>query len=56
VPARYADDALRRVLDSAGVRLVVPTQYMDRWRVDTRGVHPVDDGAARRVLGLPPGP
>jgi hypothetical protein len=56
VPARYADDALRRVLDSAGVRLVIPTQYMDRWRVDTRGVHPVDDGAARRALGLPPGP
>ena len=55
VPAPYADEGLRRLLDSAGVRLVVPTQYMDRWRVDTRGVHPLDNGAARRALGLPPG-
>ena len=56
VPARYADDGLRRLLDSAGVRLVVPKQYMDRWRLDTRGVHAVDDDASRRALGLPPGP
>ena len=56
VPARYADEGLRRVLDSAGVRLVVPTQYMDRWRVDPAGVHTVDDDVARRALGLPPAP
>ena len=55
VPARYADPGMERLLDSAGVRLVAPTQYMDRWRLDTRGVHAVDDGAARRALGLPQG-
>jgi hypothetical protein len=55
VPARYADDGTRRLLDSAGVRLVVPTQYMDRWLLDARGVHAVDNGAVKRALGLPPG-
>jgi hypothetical protein len=56
VPAPYADDGLKRLLDSAGVRLVVPRQYMDRWRLDTRGVHVVDSEVARRALGLPTGP
>ena len=55
VPARYADPAMQRLLDSAGVRLIAPTQYMDRWRLDTFGVHAVDNGAAKRALGLPPG-
>jgi hypothetical protein len=55
VPAPYGDERLRRLLDSAGVRLVVPKQYMDRWRLDTRGVHAVDNAAAKRALGLPPG-
>ena len=55
VTARYADPGIERLLDSAGVRLVVPRQYMDRWRLDTRGVHAVDNGAAKRALGLPLG-
>ena len=55
VPARYADPGTQRLLDSAGVRLVAPTQYMDRWRLDTRGVHTIDNSAARRALGLPQG-
>jgi hypothetical protein len=55
VSAPYNDPPTRRLLDGAGVRLVVPTQYMDRWRVDTRGVHSLDNGGARRALGLPPG-
>jgi hypothetical protein len=55
VPARYADPGTERLLDSAGVRLVAPTQYMDRWRLDVRGVHAVDNGAVRRALGLPLG-
>ena len=55
VPRRFADPGTERVLDSAGVRLVVPRQYMDRWRLDTRGVHAVDNGAAKRALGLPLG-
>ena len=56
VSAPYTDPPTRRLLDSAGVRLVAPTQYMDRWRLDTRGVHAVDNGVARRALGLPTGP
>jgi hypothetical protein len=55
VPERYRDEGLRRLLDSAGVRLIVPTQYLDRWRLDTRGVHAVDNGAVKRALGLPLG-
>ena len=53
VPARYADPQLERLLDSAGVRLVAPKQYMDRWRLDTSGVHGIDNDSARRALGLP---
>ena len=55
VSTPYADPAMQRLLDSAGVRLVVPAQYMDRWRLDTRGVHAVDNRAAKRALGLSPG-
>ena len=55
VSAPYSDPPTRRLLDSAGVRLVAPAQYMDRWRLDTRGMHAVDNGAAKRALGLPPG-
>ena len=55
VPAAYADTALEARLASASVRLVRPTQYMDRWRLDRTGVRPIENDAAKRALGFSPG-
>jgi hypothetical protein len=49
----YADPALESLLDSAGVTLVRPAQYLDRWRLDRGGVHAVANDAQKRALGLP---
>jgi hypothetical protein len=53
VAAPYADPALEPLLDSAGVTLVRPTQYLDRWRLDGSGVHAVANDSRKRALGLP---
>ena len=53
VPAAYADTALEARLASAGVRLVRPAQYLDRWRLDRTGVHPIVNDSAKLALGLP---
>jgi len=49
----FADPALESLLDSAGVALVRPTQYLDRWRLDRSGVRAVANDAQKRALGLP---
>jgi hypothetical protein len=49
----YADAALESLLDSAGVKLVRPAQYLDRWRLDRSGVHAVANEGQKRALGLP---
>jgi L-ascorbate metabolism protein UlaG (beta-lactamase superfamily) len=49
----YADPALESLLDSAGVKLVRPTQYLDEWRLDRSGMHAVANDAQKRALGLP---
>jgi hypothetical protein len=48
----YADAALESLLAQAGVKRVVPVQYMDRWRLDHNGIHPVDNANAKRKLGF----
>jgi hypothetical protein len=48
----YADATLESLLDSAGVTLVRPAQYLDRWRLDRSGVHAVANDAQKRALGL----
>ncbi|MEO6526148.1 MAG: hypothetical protein ABIP93_05950, partial [Gemmatimonadaceae bacterium] len=52
VPAPYADSALEARLASAGVRLVRPKQYMDRWRLDRTGIRPIANDDAKRALGF----
>jgi hypothetical protein len=54
VPAPYADTALAAKLSAAGVRLVQPKQYMDRWRLDRTGVRPLANDEAKRALGFSP--
>ncbi|MEO8314110.1 MAG: hypothetical protein ABI645_04875 [Pseudomonadota bacterium] len=52
-PARpYSDAALTALLKKNDIQLVVPHQYMDRWRLDTNGVHELDTTALKRTLGL----
>jgi hypothetical protein len=52
VPAPYSDAALAAVLRSAGVKLIVPEQYMDKWRLDRSGVHPLSNIAVKQALGF----
>jgi hypothetical protein len=54
VPAPYADTALTAKLAGAGVRLVQPKQYMDRWRLDRAGVRAIGNDDAKRALGFLP--
>jgi hypothetical protein len=48
----YADAALETLLTQAGVRRVVPVQYMDRWRLDREGVHAIENDGVKRKLGF----
>jgi hypothetical protein len=36
----------------AKVKLIVPTQYMDRWRLDQNGIQGIDNGAVKKRLGF----
>ena len=51
-PQPYSDDALASLLAQAGVQRIVPTQYMDRWRLDRNGIRSVDNGAVKHRLGF----
>ena len=50
--APFADPRLAGMLASAGVKLVVPAQYGDRWRLDASGVNTLDSDAMKHALGL----
>jgi L-ascorbate metabolism protein UlaG (beta-lactamase superfamily) len=52
VPQPYADAPLERVLTAAGVRLLKPVQYMDKWRLDRSGIRPVPNDAVKKQLGF----
>lgn len=52
VPHPYADAPLERALTAAGVTLLKPVQYMDRWRLDRSGVRAVPNDAVKRALGF----
>jgi hypothetical protein len=51
-PAPYSDDQLEKLLAAAGVRLVKPAQYMDKWRLDHDGIRPIDNTKVKQVLGF----
>jgi hypothetical protein len=51
-PQPYSDPPLERTLADAGVTLVRPVQYMDKWRLDRSGVHPVPNDDVKRALGF----
>ena len=52
VPRPYADPPLRTFLEQSNVQLVVPNQYMDKWRLDRSGIRPLPNDAIKRTLGF----
>jgi hypothetical protein len=48
----FKDDALEQALSEAGVKLVRPAQYMDKWRLDRNGVTPLENARVKQALGL----
>jgi len=52
VPGPYADPAVQALLTRAGVELISPAQYMDKWRLDHSGIRRVDNAIVKRALGF----
>jgi L-ascorbate metabolism protein UlaG (beta-lactamase superfamily) len=52
VPRPFSDSSLAEFLAAKGVTLIAPAQYMDKWRLDRRGIRPLDNASAKRALGL----
>lgn len=52
LPRPYADPALEALLASEKVTVVKAGQYMDKWRLDRRGVRPVPNAAIKKALGF----
>jgi L-ascorbate metabolism protein UlaG (beta-lactamase superfamily) len=52
VPKPYAAPDVEAVLAASGVTVVKPAQYMDKWRLDRRGVRPVANTEVKKALGF----
>jgi L-ascorbate metabolism protein UlaG (beta-lactamase superfamily) len=52
VIAPYSDPATDAFLRDAGVKVLVPRQYMDKWRLSRAGVEEADNSAVKRALGF----
>ena len=52
MPSPFSDPALEDVLTKSNVKLIKPTQYMDKWQLDHNGVRPVANTAIKQALGF----
>jgi len=52
IPRPYSDRALEQFLTEAGVQMLKPEQYMDKWRLGRNGVTPIENTAVKRALGF----
>jgi hypothetical protein len=52
MPWPYSDAANEAFLAKSGVRLLKPSQYMDKWRLDRSGIRVVANSAVKRALGF----
>lgn len=52
MPFPFSDPALESMVTAEGIRLLPQRQYMDAFRVDATGVHPVPNHAVKRKLGF----
>jgi L-ascorbate metabolism protein UlaG (beta-lactamase superfamily) len=48
----YSDPPLKALLEKSGVQLIVPAQYMDKWRLDRSGIRSIPNGAVKKALGF----
>lgn len=55
VPKPYSDPPFEMYLGKSGVSLIKPNQYMDKWRLDLKGVRPVPNDAVKQPLGFSKG-
>jgi len=51
-PQRYDDPEVTALLGTQGVRMIVPVQYMDKWRLDKDGIRSVDNAKVKQRLGF----
>ncbi len=52
MPRAYSDASLEQFLKNAGVQLIKPGQYMDKWRLDRNGVQSIPNPTVKRALGF----
>jgi hypothetical protein len=52
VPQAFSDPALETFLAAAGVRVIKPDQYMDKWRLDRDGLKPIPNVMVKKLLGF----
>ena len=52
VTAPYSDASTEAFLREAGIPMLVPTQYMDKWRLSRTGVVAVENADVKRKLGF----
>jgi len=52
MPRPYADRNLEELLTAQGVALLKPSQYMDKWRLDSDGVRPISNTVVKSALGF----
>lgn len=48
----WADPDVESLLKSSGVAVVRPGQYMDKWRLDRKGVRPMNNVEVKKALGF----
>lgn len=52
VPKPYTDSGVEALLKASGVSVIKPAQYMDKWRLDRKGVRPVANTEVKKALGF----
>ena len=52
ITATYSDPATAAFMRNAGVKVLVPRQYMDKWRLSRTGVEEVENTSVKRALGF----
>jgi L-ascorbate metabolism protein UlaG (beta-lactamase superfamily) len=52
IPKPYGDARLEEFLTGASVTVMKPGQYMDKWRLDRKGVRPITNTQVKKALGF----
>jgi len=50
MPRAFSDPTLEQFLTGAGVKLIKPSQYMDKWRLDRKGIQPIANAGVKGAL------